>query len=117
MMTKQRYIHYSLNVVFCLPLYIHDRVENILKYILFYVHDIKVMAEKIEIRKLPENILLYLIVRQIKTRNLCLPDWKPNIISPYSDTISYNSSPERRGGTTSFSTLLTKKSFFFFLYL
>jgi hypothetical protein len=71
-MKKQRYIHSSLNVVFCLPLHVHDRVENVLKHVLFYMHDIKVMAEKIEIRKLPENTLFYLIVCQIKTRKLML---------------------------------------------
>jgi len=32
-------------------------------------------------------------------------------MSPYSDTTSYNSSPERRGGVTSFSTLPTNKFF------
>jgi hypothetical protein len=31
-------------------------------------------------------------------------------MSPYSDTTSNNSSPERHGGATSFSTLPTKKS-------
>jgi hypothetical protein len=62
--TKQRYNHYSLDVVLCLPLYIHDRVENVLKHVLFYVYDIKVMAKEIgfPIRKLPENTSLYPIV-------------------------------------------------------
>jgi hypothetical protein len=32
-------------------------------------------------------------------------------MSPYSDTTSCNSSPERRGGATSFSTLPINKSF------
>jgi hypothetical protein len=38
-------------------------------------------------------------------------------MSPYSDTISCNSSPEKYGGATSFSTLPINKSFLFFLYL
>jgi hypothetical protein len=33
-------------------------------------------------------------------------------MSPYSDTTSCNSSPERYGGATSFSTLPTKKILF-----
>jgi hypothetical protein len=45
-----------------------------------------------------------------KPENFCLPDWKPNTMSPYSDTTSCNSSLERLGGATSFSTLPTKKS-------
>ena len=51
---KQCYIHSSLDVVLCLPLHIHDGVENVLKHVLFYVHDVKVMAEHIAlpIRKL-----------------------------------------------------------------
>ena len=62
------------NMVTSLPLHIHDGVENVLKHVLFNVHDIKVMAEKIglPIRKLPKNTLLYLIVGQTKTRKLLL---------------------------------------------
>jgi hypothetical protein len=53
---------------------IHDDVENILKHVLFYVHDIKVMVEEIglPIRKLPKNTSLNLIVGQTKTRKLML---------------------------------------------
>jgi len=54
---KQSYSHSSRDVVLCLLLYVYNRVENVLKNILFYVHDVKVMAEEIglQIRKLPEN--------------------------------------------------------------
>jgi len=73
-MTKQCYIHFRLDVVLSLPLHVHDRVENVLKHVLFYVHDVKVMMEEIglSIRKLPENTLLYPVVGQIKTRKLLL---------------------------------------------
>jgi len=46
-----------------------------------------------------------------KPENFCLPDWKPNTISPNSDTTSCNSSPERCEGATSFSTLPKKNPF------
>jgi hypothetical protein len=64
MVTKESYIYFSLDVVICLPLHVHNCVENVLKYILFYVHDIKVMTEEIDlsIRKLPENTSVYPIV-------------------------------------------------------
>jgi hypothetical protein len=45
--TKQSYIHSSLDVVLYLPFHIHIRVENVLKQVLFYVHDIKIMVEEI----------------------------------------------------------------------
>jgi hypothetical protein len=37
-----------------IPLHVHNHVENILKHVFFYVHDIKVMVEEIglPIRKL-----------------------------------------------------------------
>jgi hypothetical protein len=71
---KQSYIQYSLNVVLCLPLHIHDAVENVLKHVLFNVHDVKVVAEKIglPIRKLPKDTSLYPIMGQTKTRKLLL---------------------------------------------
>jgi len=74
MITEQSYIQSSLDVVLCLPLHIHDGVENVLKHVLFYVHDVKVMVEEIglPIRKLPKNTSLYPIVGQTKTRNLLL---------------------------------------------
>jgi len=83
------------------------------KYVIFYVHDFKVMAEEIglPIRKLSENTSLYLVVGQPKPGNFCLSDWKPNIILLYSNVTSCNSSPERRRGATSFSTLPTKNFF------
>jgi len=83
-MTKQCYIHSSLDVVLCLPLHVHDRVENILKHVLFYMHDVKVMAEEISlsIKKLLENILFYPILGQTKTRKLLLTELetKHNVI-------------------------------------
>jgi len=71
------------------------------------------MAEEIglSIRKLPKNTSLYPIMGQTKPGNFCLPDWKPNTMSPYSDTTSCNSSPKKHGGATSFSTLLIKNHF------
>jgi len=74
MVTEQSYIQSSLDVVLCLPLHIHDDVENVLKHVLFYVHDVKVMVEEIGllIKKLPKDTSLYPIVGQTKTRNLLL---------------------------------------------
>jgi hypothetical protein len=74
MVTEQSYIQSSIDVVLCLPLHIHDGVENILKHVLFYVHDVKVMVEEIglPIRKLPKDTSLYQIVGQIKTKKLLL---------------------------------------------
>jgi hypothetical protein len=68
--TKESYIYFSLDVVICLPLHVHNCVENVPKYILFYVHDIKVMADEIDlpIRKLAENTSVYPIVGQTKTQ-------------------------------------------------
>jgi len=72
MVKKKCYIHYSLDVVLYLLLHVHDRVENILKHVIFYVHDVKVMAEEIglPIRKIAENTSLYLVIGQTKTRKL-----------------------------------------------
>jgi hypothetical protein len=66
MVTKQSYIHSSFDVVICLPLHVHNRVDNVLKYILVYVHNIKVMEEKIDlpIKKLLENTSINPIVGQ-----------------------------------------------------
>jgi hypothetical protein len=71
---EQSYIQSSLDVVLCLPLHIHDGVENVLRHVLFNVHDIKVMAEKIglPIRKLSKDTFLYPIMGQTKTRELLL---------------------------------------------
>jgi hypothetical protein len=72
MVKKKCYIHYSLDVVLYLLLHVHDRVENILKHVIFYVHDVKVMTEEIglPIRKIAENTSLYLVIGQTKTRKL-----------------------------------------------
>jgi hypothetical protein len=55
-------------------LHIHDGVENVLKHVLFNVHDAKVMTEKIglPIRKLPKDTSLHLVMGQTKTRRLLL---------------------------------------------
>jgi len=73
-MTKQCYIHSRLDVVLCLPFHVHDRVENVLKHVFFYVHDVKVMVEEIglSIRKLPKNTSIYLVVGQTKIKKLLL---------------------------------------------
>jgi uncharacterized membrane protein len=78
MVTKQRYIYSSLDVVLCLPFHVHNYVENIFKHDLFNLHDIKVMVEKIvfPIKKLLENKSLYTIVSQIKTKKLLLIELK-----------------------------------------
>ena len=57
-----------------LPIHVHDHVENVLKHILFYVHDVKAMAQEIgfPIRKLPENTLFYLIMGHTNTMKLLL---------------------------------------------
>ena len=72
--TEHRYIQSSLDVVLCLPLHIHDGVENVLKHVLFYVHDVKVMAEEIglPIRKLPKNTSFYPIIGHTKIKKLLL---------------------------------------------
>jgi len=68
----------SLDVVLCLPIHVHNHVENILKHVLFYVHNIKVMVEEIglPIRKLIENILFNSIVGQTKTMKFLLTGLK-----------------------------------------
>jgi hypothetical protein len=48
-MTKQSYIYSSFDVVLYLPFHVHIRFENVLKQVLFYVHDIKIMVEEIGI--------------------------------------------------------------------
>jgi len=92
-MTKQSYIHSSINVVLCFPLHVYNHAKNVIKHIIFYVYNFKVMTKKIglPIRKLCFSQIWV----KSKSWNLCLLDWKPNTISPYSDTTSYNSSPER----------------------
>jgi hypothetical protein len=74
MVTEQCYIHSSIDDVLHRPLHIHNSVENVLKHVLFYVHDVKVMAEEIglPIRKFSQNTSLYLVVGQTKTRKLLL---------------------------------------------
>jgi len=68
----------SLDVVLCLPIHVHNYVENILKHVLFYVHNIKVMVKEIglPIRKLIENILFNSIVGQTKTMKFLLTGLK-----------------------------------------
>ena len=61
--------------------------------------------------KLLENTLLNLVVGQTKTRELPLLDRKPNIISPYSNTKSCNSSPGKHGGCNIFLNSANKKIF------
>jgi hypothetical protein len=74
MVTKQSYIHSSLDVVLCFPIHVYNCVENVLKYDLFYMYDIRVMTGDIglPIRKLLENTLLYPIIGQTKTMKLLL---------------------------------------------
>jgi len=72
------YLSITVSIVLCLPLHVHNCVENVIKYVLFYMYDIKVMVEKIDlsIKKLLENILFYLIVGQTKIRKLLLTGLK-----------------------------------------
>ena len=58
MVTEQSYIQSRLDVVLCLPLHIHDGVENVFKHVLFNVH--------------PKDTSLYLIMGQTKTIKLFL---------------------------------------------
>jgi hypothetical protein len=71
---NKSYIQSNLDIVLCLPLHIHNDVEIVLKHVLLYVHDVKVMAKEIglPIRKLPKDTSLYPIMDQIKTRKLLL---------------------------------------------
>jgi len=50
------------------------KLENVLKHVLFNVHDVKVMMEKIglPIRKLPKYTSLHPVMGQTKTRKLLL---------------------------------------------
>jgi hypothetical protein len=75
MVTKQKYIHSSLNVVLCFPFHVHHRIKNIFKYVLFYMYEIKIRAEE-SINKLLKNTLLYSIVGHTKTRKLLLTELK-----------------------------------------
>ena len=72
--TKQRHIHSSLDIVLYLLFHVYDCIENVVKHVIFYLHDVKVMAKEIgfPIRKLLENTLLYLVVGQTKTRKFML---------------------------------------------
>jgi hypothetical protein len=76
--TKQSYINSSFDVALCLPLHLYNCVDNVLKYILFYVHNIKVMEENIglPIRKLLENTSINPIIGQTKTIKLLLTGLK-----------------------------------------
>jgi hypothetical protein len=78
MVTKQRYIRSSLHILLCLSFHVYNRVKNVFKHVLFNVHDIKVIVEKISllIRKLPENTLFYPIMGHAKTRKLMLTELK-----------------------------------------
>ena len=61
-----------------IPLHVHNHVENILKHVLFYVHDINVMVEEIglSIRKLLKKTSLYPIMGQTKIMKLLLTKLK-----------------------------------------
>jgi hypothetical protein len=113
------YLSIIVSVIFCLPLHVHNYVENVIKYVLFYMHDIKVMAEKIDlsIKKLSENTLFYLIIGQTKTRKLLLTGLKTkhNITVLRHHVIQFFT--WKSGDATFLSTMPTKKSFLFFLNL
>jgi hypothetical protein len=51
-------------------------LKNVLEHVLFYLHDVKIVAKEIglPIRKLPENTLLYPVVGQTKTKKLLLSE-------------------------------------------
>jgi hypothetical protein len=93
MVTKQNYIYSSIDVVIYLPLHVYNRIENVLKHFLFYVHGINVMAEKIvlPIRKLSENTLFYPIMGQTKNIKLLLTELKTkhNVIVPRHHVIQF----------------------------
>ena len=78
MVTKQSYTYYIFDVVLCLPLHIHNCVNNVLKHVLFHMHNIKVMIEEmgLPIRKILENTSFYPIMGQIKTKKLLLTELK-----------------------------------------
>jgi hypothetical protein len=75
-MTKQNYIHSSLDLVFCLSFHIYNCVEHVLKHVIFYMHDIKIMVGEIglPIRKLSKSTSLYPIIGQTKTRKILLTE-------------------------------------------
>ena len=118
MVTKQRYINSSLDVVFCLRLHIHNHIEYVLIHIIVYVHDVKIMTEEIglPIRKLLENRSFYLVVGQTKTRKLLLTRLKTkhNVTILWHHVIQFFTK-KTRGCNILFNS--TKKSFLFFLYL
>jgi hypothetical protein len=113
------YLSITVSVVLCLPLHVHNYVENVIKYVLFYRHDIKVMTEKIDlsIKKLSENTLFYLIIGQTKTRKLLLTGLKTkhNITVLRHHVIQFFT--WKSGDATFLSTMPTKKSFLFFMNL
>jgi hypothetical protein len=113
------YLSITVSIVLCLPLHVYNYVENVIKYVLFYMHDIKVMVEKIDlsIKKLLENTLFYLIVGQTKTRKLLLTGLKTkhNITVLRHHVIQFFT--WKSGDATFLSTMPTKKSFLFFLNL
>jgi hypothetical protein len=112
--TKQSYIYYSFHVVLYFLFYIHHRIKNVFKHVLFNMHDIKIMAEEISllIRKLSKNTLFYQIMGHTKTRKLLLARLKIKHIIIIL-RLSYNSSLDATSNAITFSTLPTNKSFFF----
>jgi len=117
-MTKQSYIYYSFHVVLYFLFYIHHRIKNVFKHVLFNMHDIKIMAEEISllIRKLSKNTLFYQIMGHTKTRKLLLARLKIKHIIIIL-RLSYNSSLDATSNAITFSTLPTNKSFFFLFVL
>ena len=117
--TKQSCIHSSLDIVLCLPLHVHNCVENILKHVLFYLHDINVMAKEIglPIRKLLKNTSLYSIVGETKTRKLLHTRLKTkhNVTILQHHVIKFFTQKKQRFNITFNSA--KKKSFLFFLNL
>jgi hypothetical protein len=70
-LTKQNYIHYSLNVVICLPLHVHiTMLEMFFFFFLCAWHHGMTKKIGLPIMKLSENTSFYPIMGQTKTKKL-----------------------------------------------
>lgn len=113
---KTKLYHSCFDVVLGVSIHVHNCVENALKHVLFYLHDIKVMEDKIgfPMRNLLENTLLYAIMGPNKTKNLLFTRLKIIYYVTILRRQMIQISPYYSGSTISLSTPPTKDPFIFF---
>jgi hypothetical protein len=119
MVTKQIYVYSGFDVALCFSFHIHNHVKNVFKNVFLQCvwhqcYDGENWSSNKKGQKILHFIQLWV---KPKSRNLYLPDWKPNTMLSFYDSTSYNYSSNGNSGATFISTLPIKKSFLFFLYL